>query len=228
MPIKVTDYISPTAEIDTYPTHFDRYQKGGFRVVATVAERDAITAERKTVGMWVYVSDDDDVFKWNGVGWDHVVFGGGSVLWSAIDKTVSSIADITTKSHTALTDIGTNSHGDIDNHIANTSNPHNVNASQVGLGNVNNTSDIDKPVSTATQTALDLKSNIVDVLTKTNSTIYTPTANYHPATKKYVDDNLGGGSTSIFLMIEDRYPDGYFERNYIIDNDGNKLTEEIL
>lgn len=147
MPIKVTDYISPTAEIDTYPTHFDRYQKGGFRVVATVAERDAITTERKTVGMWVYVSDDDDLFKWNGVSWD------------LIDK-----------------------------------------------------------------------ANVTDVLTKTNSTIYTPTANYHPATKKYVDDNIGGGggSTSIFLQVEDRYPDGYFERNYILDNSGNKLTEEIL
>ena len=28
-----------------------------------------------------------------------------------------------------------------------------------------------------------------EVLTKTNTTSYTPTANYHPATKKYVDDN---------------------------------------
>ena len=36
-------------------------------------------------------------------------------------------------------------------------NPHNVNATQVGLGNVDNTSDADKPVSTAQQAALDLK-----------------------------------------------------------------------
>ena len=36
-------------------------------------------------------------------------------------------------------------------------NPHNVTATDVGLGNVNNTSDADKPVSTAQQTALDLK-----------------------------------------------------------------------
>jgi hypothetical protein len=33
----------------------------------------------------------------------------------------------------------------------------------VGLGNVNNTSDADKPVSTATQTALDLKANAADI-----------------------------------------------------------------
>ena len=44
---------------------------------------------------------------------------------------------------------------DLDSHITNTSNPHNVTATQVGLGLVDNTSDMDKPVSTATQEALD-------------------------------------------------------------------------
>lgn len=47
----------------------------------------------------------------------------------------------------------------VSNHINNQSNPHNVTQAQVGLGNVNNTSDLDKPISTATQTALDLKAN---------------------------------------------------------------------
>jgi hypothetical protein len=36
-------------------------------------------------------------------------------------------------------------------------NPHSVTKTQVGLGNADNTSDVNKPVSTATQTALDLK-----------------------------------------------------------------------
>ena len=40
------------------------------------------------------------------------------------------------------------------------------------------------------QTALDAKANESDVLTKTNTTSYTPSANYHPATKKYVDDAI--------------------------------------
>lgn len=48
---------------------------------------------------------------------------------------------------------------DIDTHIDNTSNPHGVTKSQVGLGNVDNTSDADKPISSATQAALDLKIN---------------------------------------------------------------------
>lgn len=49
-----------------------------------------------------------------------------------------------------------------------TGNPHNVTKSDVGLGNVDNTSDIDKPISTATQTAINLKAN-------TNSPSFTGT-----------------------------------------------------
>ena len=46
-------------------------------------------------------------------------------------------------------------------HKASTSNPHGVTKTQVGLGSVDNTSDANKPVSTATQTALNLKANKV-------------------------------------------------------------------
>lgn len=45
----------------------------------------------------------------------------------------------------------------VDAHATLTNNPHLVTKSQVGLGNVDNTSDANKPVSTATQTALNLK-----------------------------------------------------------------------
>lgn len=37
----------------------------------------------------------------------------------------------------------------------------------------------------------------VRVLTKDNTDVYNPTTNYHPATKKYVDDKLNGSSISI-------------------------------
>jgi len=53
-----------------------------------------------------------------------------------------------------------------------------ITATMVGLGNVNNTSDASKPVSTATQTALDLKALIADPTftgTVTAPTIDTPT-----------------------------------------------------
>ncbi|MHA1737415.1 MAG: LamG domain-containing protein [Candidatus Heimdallarchaeota archaeon] len=66
-------------------------------------------------------------------------------------------------------------------------NPHEVNADDVGLDNIDNTSDVDKPVSTAGQTALDLKADASNVLEKDNTTEFTPDADYEPATKKYVD-----------------------------------------
>lgn len=46
---------------------------------------------------------------------------------------------------------------DLNAHKTDFNNPHSVTKSQVGLGNVDNTSDADKPVSTATQTALNAK-----------------------------------------------------------------------
>ena len=46
-------------------------------------------------------------------------------------------------------------------HKASMSNPHGVTKTQVGLGNVDNTSDANKPVSTAQQTSLNLKANKV-------------------------------------------------------------------
>ena len=46
---------------------------------------------------------------------------------------------------------------DLSGHTGNVSNPHGVTKAQVGLGSADNTSDSSKPVSTAQQTALDLK-----------------------------------------------------------------------
>lgn len=94
-----------------------------------------------------YVDDNigggavDSVFGRTGV----VVAVTNDYTFAQLDKTVSDIADITTRSHTSLTDIGTNTHPNIDIHIANiTTNPHVVTATNVGLGNVSNvaTSDI--------------------------------------------------------------------------------------
>ena len=58
---------------------------------------------------------------------------------------------------TALATLGAASSASLSAHTSNTSNPHSVSKSQVGLSSVDNTSDADKPVSTAQQAALDLK-----------------------------------------------------------------------
>jgi hypothetical protein len=59
-----------------------------------------------------------------------------------------------------------------------TGNPHGTTKADIGLGNVDNTSDLNKPISTATQTALNTKANSVDVsavlaLKADKSTTYT-------------------------------------------------------
>ena len=72
------------------------------------------------------------------------------------DNTNQDIVDLDTRITQNTSDtaqVQTN----LDNHESNTTNPHSVTKAQVGLGNVDNTSDNSKPVSTATQTALDTK-----------------------------------------------------------------------
>lgn len=51
----------------------------------------------------------------------------------------------------------------IADHIADKDNPHEVSAADVGLGNCDNTSDLNKPISTATQTALNLKADKTEI-----------------------------------------------------------------
>ncbi len=54
------------------------------------------------------------------------------------------------------------SSGLLDVHTANTNNPHTVTKTQLGLGNVDDTSDANKPISTLQQAGLDLKENVAN------------------------------------------------------------------
>jgi|LakMenE01Jun11ns_1017448.scaffolds.fasta_scaffold9946282_3 hypothetical protein len=71
--------------------------------------------------------------------------------------------------------------------------PTGITKSDVGLGNVDNTADSNKPVSTATQTALDLKlalagGTMIGALTLSAD----PSSSLHAATKQYVDNTASG------------------------------------
>ena len=59
-------------------------------------------------------------------------------------------------------------------HADNHANPHAVTKAQVGLGNCDNTSDADKPVSTAVQSALNLKANLASPAFSGTPTVPTP------------------------------------------------------
>lgn len=79
-------------------------------------------------------------------------------LMSSSDKTkldgLKDQASITSDINAVQTNLET--------HINNKSNPHEVTKDQVGLGNVDNTSDANKPISNATQTALNGKFSATD------------------------------------------------------------------
>jgi hypothetical protein len=92
--------------------------------------------------------------------------------------------DLTAEVSRATGSEGTNA-SNLATHIANVSNPHVVTKAQVGLGNSDNTSDVNKPVSTAQQTALNTKIEILTNLSQLQ-------AYSGPATSIYVIDSLRG------------------------------------
>ena len=82
----------------------------------------------------------------------------GSIDETKLDTSVNASLDLADSATQPgdLADVATSGlHSDLT--LDDGSNPHNTTKSDVGLGNVDNTSDTDKPVSTATQTALDGK-----------------------------------------------------------------------
>ena len=77
-----------------------------------------------------------------------------------------------------------------------------ITKSMVGLGNVDNTSDANKPVSTAQQTALDLKANLSGATFTGFVTLHSdPTQATHAATKQYVDEAAEGLRTKPAVEI---------------------------
>ena len=156
--------------------------------------------------------------------------------------------------------IGVAAGGTLQDFLNRRDNPHEVSKEQVGLGNVDNTSDEEKPVSAAVRAALDqkvdqeagkglssndysdqdkgevekikekadktytdeqlalkaeksetyskgevdaalaLKAGVSSVLLKDNTEAFTPTGEYQPATKKYVDDTALAAGTVVSVF----------------------------
>lgn len=240
--------VLPFSDTDEYATHEAKYGKGGWREVATIQDRDAITEDRREAGMAVYVVSENKTYILNQdlTTWTELVdtsaieqeieaiqalipaqasednqladknFVNSSVATNTayFIGTFNSVEELEAYSGTltnndyafvvstdaagntvydrykynadtqqwifeyelnnssftadqwaainsgatsaAIAQINTNT-DTISEHIADTNNPHEVTKAQVGLGNVDNTSDLNKPISTATQTALNAK-----------------------------------------------------------------------
>lgn len=97
----------------------------------------------------------------------------------------------------------------VNNHIANKSNPHIVTKTQVGLGNVNNTSDADKPVSTAQATAIaDAKAAGTTAQTSINSHAGRKD-NPHTVTRA----QLGLATTDQVVFAKTTAPSGFWKES---------------
>lgn len=152
-------YDPQTISGDAFDT--DNHTDGLTNGVYTLAERTKLSG----IAAGAQVNTVDSVFGRTGA----VTANTNDYTWAQINKTVSDLADLTTKSHTSLTDKGTNTHAQIDtaitnsvNHIASTSNPHTVTKAQVGLGNVENTALSTWPGSSSITTVGTLSSGNAD------------------------------------------------------------------
>ena len=97
----------------------------------------------------------------------------------------------------------------VDLHIGNKSNPHGVTKAQVGLGNVNNTSDADKPVSTAQATAI-ADAKAAGTHAQTNLTTHMQNmSNPHGVTR----DQLGLGTTAEIIFKKVSAPSGLWKES---------------
>jgi len=119
----------------------------------------------------------------------------GGTAWGGISGTLSDQTDLQ-----AALDLRATT-ADLDSHVTNNSNPHNVDKAQVNLANVDNTSDLNKPISTATQTALDAKEETQTAASQAEAEAGTETAirKWSPLRIAQAIDALaptGGGGSS--------------------------------
>lgn len=153
----ITAPIDTLSDQDTFPITYANKIAGGYKTVATIAERDALYPERLTVNTLVGVEETNTIYRWNG----------------------SSFVT------------------DVKNYI--------------GLSNVDNTSDANKPISIATQAALDTKLNVSQGVTAA-----TPLGLYNAATNTYT--NIGGATGNLSATPAVGLTNGSY---YTVVNPGN-------
>jgi hypothetical protein len=116
--------------------------------------------------------------------------GVNSTSAAHIKDSYTHISDVTNPHNITKTQVGLSNVPNTDftsdvnantTHRNSTTNPHSVTKTQINLENVDNTSDLNKPISTATQSALDDKADATDLTSHTSNT-----ANPHSVTKSQV------------------------------------------
>ena len=143
------------------------------------------------------------------------------------DKPLSDAAkEAINEVKTLITSSGT----DLSNHIKDYTNPHRVTAEQVGLGNVNNTSDLDKPISNATQKELDKLDAKIDKINTDQGTDLSAHlrdfSNPHKVTKEQIGlgnvNNTADLDKPISTATQKAIDDAKAANNTALDNHANR------
>ena len=150
----LTTSITAESTDEQYPSAKATYEYGQ-SIAESAGKIDAITVNGTTQTV------EDKTAK--------IIVNKSTVGLGNVNNTSDNDKPVSSAQASAIADAkqaGTTAQANLDAHISNKENPHEVTKSQVGLGNVNNTSDANKPISTATQTALNGKLDktaVVDV-----------------------------------------------------------------
>lgn len=117
-------------------------------------EMDAVTANQNDYAFLCVLNNDGSVNHYERYKWSDTEVSGSHWLFEYNVNNSSFTAEQWAAINSGIKDTDVSALG---GHVNNTNNPHGVTKSQVGLSDVDNTSDADKPISTATQTALNTK-----------------------------------------------------------------------
>lgn len=133
-----------------------------------------------------------------------------SALGKTVDDNYADLNERVNSNYNAIT-----------NHVLDLNNPHEVTKAQIGLNNVDNTSDLNKPISTATQTALNglddkitVNSGLINDLDTRLSALGSTVA------QDYIElDNKISANTGNISNIQDLIPNQATSSNQLADKD---------
>lgn len=195
--------------------------------LTTAQAQQGDTVKVQATGLMYFIVDDSKLGE--AAGYEEYTVGQASAVpWSGV---TGKPTEFKPEAHTHEVADVNGLQGVIDNtlnpHINNTNNPHSVTAEQVGLGNVDNTADADKPVSTAQAQAIaDAKSEVegeiaalegelsADIAGKTAGTILSAVADSLPASAEEGAKVLVWGTTSAETKIH-TFASGAFDAGVV-------------
>lgn len=129
-----------------------KYKLANGKIITAEEISDAVSSLEEMVGATEVILNTDIAINTNNV---NIANNATDIDNLELEQTTqnTNIATNTTNIATVTSDLST--------HEADTNNPHSITPVQIGLDNVDNTSDLDKPVSTAQQTEIDTKADLV-------------------------------------------------------------------